>query len=468
MPMPVQLSIAGTLDRLDITADRVSLSPLFGPYRARHWSLARSHIAGAACVRTPTGHDLYIRTTDGEALRAFPVTWSEAGPVLALLGAVPVPASVIPGAGRTAMPRLLNLPIVRSLPSPPGKPSSMSRRLAAFAPASRPVPAGSIRRAAPAAHYPLQSIAPPAPVTLVRRSPNTAPRRIAQAGLAPIYHASVTIISGRNRRHGRQRGRSAAAYFRLAPHARAMASLLVLAVALSAVLVGRVAPTDAAGADGLLAAPRPTATIASRTLPTATATPRPTIAATATPQPTPAATPTPRPVVLPPPPRPVVHHPPAPRPTPRSDPRPHPQPTATPRPQPIVTPKPIPTATPRPAPTATPKPRPSPTTMPPNPMPTPKPTPKPRPTPTATPKPHPTATPKPHPTATPRPIPTATPRPQPTATPAPPAPTSTPAPAPTPTAQPEPTPTPDHQPTASPLPTPTPTPTDDGDSLDEP
>lgn len=463
MPMPAQLSIAGTLDRLDITADRVSLSPLRGPYRARHWSLARSHIASAACVRTPTGHDLSIRTTDGETLRVFPVTWNEAAPVLALLGAAPVPASVIPGAGRTTMPRPLNLPIVRSLPPPPpGKPSSMSRRLAAFAPARYPFSAGPIRRAAPAAHYPLPPIASSAPITLVRRSPNTAPRRIAQAGLAPIYHASVTIIPGRNRRHGRQRGRSAAAYFRLAPHARALASLLVLAVAFSAVLVGRAAPTDAAGADGLLAAPRPTAAIASHTLPTATATPHPTVTvtatatATATPQPTPAATPTPRPIVLLPPPRPVVHHPPAPRPTPHADPRPHPQPTATPRPQPIVTPKPIPTAPPRPAPTATPKPRPSPTTMPPNPVPTPKPTPKPRPTPTATPK--------PHPTATPRPIPTATPRPQPTATPVPPAPTPTPAPAPTPTAQPEPTPTPDHQPTASPLPTPT----DDGDTSGRP
>jgi hypothetical protein len=442
MPLPAQLSIAGTLDRLDITSDRVSLIPLIGPYRARHWSLARSHIAGVACVRTPTGHDLYVCTTDGEALRAFPVTWNEAAPVFALLGAAPVPASVIPGTRHTAGPRPLNLPIVRPVPLL-GKPSGPPRRRVAFVPIRHPVPAGSLSRTAPATLYPLQAIAPSAPITLVRRSRNTAPRRAAQAGLAPL-HPAVTIIPGRVQRHGRQGTRPVVAYFWQAPHARAVVSLLVLAVALSAVLVSRATPSATADANRLLAATQPTATVAPRTLPTATPKPRPT--ATATPRPTPAATPTPRPIILSPPPRPVVHHPPAPRPTPRPDPMPRPQATATPRP--------LPTATPRPVPTATPKPRPSPTTMPPNPVPTPKPTPRPQPTPTATPK--------PRPTATPRPIPTATPPSQPTATPVPPAPTPVPTPAPTP--QPEPTPTPHTQPTASPLPTPT----DGGDTLDAP
>ena len=316
MPLPAPLSIAGTLDRLDITSDRVSLSPLLGSYRARHWSLARSHIAGAACVRTPTGHDLYLCTTDGEALRAFPVTWTEATPVLALLGTAPVPASVIPGVRHSAGARSLNLPIVRSVP-PPGKPSGTPRRRATLAPAS------SIRRPAPAALYPPQPIAPSTSVTLVRRSPITAPRQAAQAGLAPLHPTTLTIIPSQNRRHDRQRTRLVVAYFWQVSHARALASLLVLAVALSAVLVGRAAPS--ATADRLLAAARPTATLAPRTLPTATATPRP----TATPQPTATATPTPRSIVIPPmsTPRPVIHHPPAPRPTPRPNPRPRPQPT---------------------------------------------------------------------------------------------------------------------------------------------
>ncbi|HEY5677467.1 MAG TPA: hypothetical protein VIR81_11785, partial [Myxococcales bacterium] len=263
MPMPAQRSIAGTLDQLDITSDRVSLSPLLGPYRARHWSLARHHVAGAACVRTPTGHDLYICTNDGEALRAFPVTWNEAAPVFALLGAAPVPASIIPGARHTAGPRPLNLPIVRPLPSPRGKPSGTPRHLAVFAPDGRPVPAGPMRRKATAALYSPPPAASSAPITLVRRSLNTAPRRTAQARPASIYPTSVTIIPGRSQRRGRQSGRSVAAYFWQVPHARALVSLLVLAVALSAVLVGRAAPS--ATADRLLAAARPTATLAPRT-----------------------------------------------------------------------------------------------------------------------------------------------------------------------------------------------------------